>query len=293
VSGVLPATGSPTAGGLDDVIGAGRPSRPITSAEFAWIREFLHARTGIALKDGKQALVVSRLDKRLREHGLGSFSEYFALIDSGRDPDETRTAIDLLTTNETYFFRESAHFTLLSELAARPRYEARPFRVWSAASSTGEEAYSIALTLASNMRDSRWEVVGTDISSRVVKSAQRAVYPLQAADNIPDQLLREYCLKGRGEMSGQFTFDKHIRQRVRFLHANLMEPLTELGQFDVIFLRNVMIYFDTDTKRDLVERLSQMLHPGGYLLVSHSESINGLSDSLKAVSPSVFTRKEG
>jgi chemotaxis protein methyltransferase CheR len=164
--------------------------------------------------------------------------------------------------------------------------------VWSAASSTGEEAYSIAMTVASAYSGPRWEVVGTDISSRVIETAKRGLYPLDATRQIPQEFLRSYCLKGKGEYEGYLAVSPEIRSHVSFTHANLMDSLVRLGTFDVIFLRNVMIYFDVETKRALLERVSSMLAPGGYLMVSHSESINGIQGALRQVSPSVFRAAE-
>jgi chemotaxis protein methyltransferase CheR len=264
----------------------------LSPKEFEWIRAFLYERTGISLRDGKEALVVGRLDKRLRQRGLDSFSEYFRLIKDDADPVETRTAIDLLTTNETFFFREQPHFDLLRDIVSAHRDMGAGFRVWSAASSTGEEAYSIAMTIANAYASPRWEVVGTDISSRVVETAKRGLYPLDATRQIPQDYLRAYCLKGKGEFDGFLSVSPEIRSHVTFTHANLMDSLARLGTFDVIFLRNVMIYFDIDTKRALLERVSSMLNPGGYLMVSHSESINGIQGALRTVSPSVFRAAE-
>jgi len=262
------------------------PAR-ITEREFSWIREFLLRRSGIELKAGKEALVVGRLDRRLRFHGLDSFSEYFDFL--SRDQDEENLVVDLLTTNETYFFRESAHFDRLPSLLPDARTRAgRPIRVWSAAGSTGEEAYTIALTLADALGDQGWEVVGTDISARVLETARTALYPIAAAELIPEPLLREHCLKGRAEQEGWFTLTSALRSQVSFQYANLTEPFPALGRFDVVFLRNVMIYFGNDTKRELVRRVVETLYPGGYLLIGHAESITGLHTGLTSVAPSIF-----
>jgi chemotaxis protein methyltransferase CheR len=258
--------------------------------EFEWISRFLYERTGIALNDGKQALVMGRLDKRLRKRNLLSYSEYFALLGRPGYEDETTVAIDLLTTNETYFFREPKHFDFLKNVAFPQYQRQKQIRIWSAASSSGEEAYTIAMTLAEYFQGSDWEVIGTDISTRMLEKAQRGLYPMLAADKIPKSLLKKYCLKGRDEFEDFFLLDSSIRQRVHFSIANLIEPLPELGMFEVIFLRNVMIYFDKDTKKRLVEKITTKLRTGGYFIVSHSESLNGLDSPLKLIAPSIYQK---
>lgn len=258
--------------------------------EFEWISRFLYERTGIALNDGKQALVMGRLDKRLRKRNLLSYSDYFALLGRPGYEDETTVAIDLLTTNETYFFREPKHFDFLRNVAFPQYQRQKQIRIWSAASSSGEEAYTIAMTLAEYFQGNDWEVIGTDISTRMLEKAQRGLYPMLAADKIPKSLLKKYCLKGRDEFEDFFLLDSSIRQRVHFSIANLIEPLPELGLFEIIFLRNVMIYFDKDTKKRLVEKITTKLRTGGYFIVSHSESLNGLDSPLKLIAPSIYQK---
>ncbi|WMW80377.1 protein-glutamate O-methyltransferase CheR [Undibacterium cyanobacteriorum] len=258
--------------------------------EFEWISRFLYERTGISLSDGKQALVMGRLDKRLRANGLQSYSDYFALLGRPGYEAETTVAIDLLTTNETYFFREPKHFTFLEKNIIPQFASQRQIRVWSAASSSGEEAYTIAMTLAEHFPTKNWEVVGTDISTRVVEKAQRGLYPMLEAEKIPMSLLKKYCLKGKDEFEDFFLMDPAIKNQVHFSIANLVEPLPDLGMFEVIFLRNVMIYFDIQTKKNLVQRLYERLRPGGYFIVSHSETLNGLDTSLKLVAPAVYQK---
>ena len=261
----------------------------ITREEFARISELLHQRTGILLAPGKETLVMGRLDKRLRQLGLTSYGEYLELLRTAGD--ELRFAIDALTTNETYFFREPQHFDFLRTVVVPAARAGRSLRVWSAAGSTGEEAYTIAMTLADAMPGRPWEVVATDISTKVLRTAQRGVYPLAAADRIPDGLLRRFCRRGRDEYEGLMAVAREVRTRVKFMRANLLDNLTDLGRFDVIMLRNVMIYFDTPTKTALVRRLTDMLHVGGYLMVSHSESLHGIAPAgLKTTQPSVYQR---
>lgn len=263
--------------------------KPITGAEFAEISDLLLRRTGIRLAPGKETLVMGRLDKRLRQLGLTSYREYLDLLSRPEEP-ELHQAIDLLTTNETFFFREPRHFDFLREVVLPAHPAHRPFRLWSAASSSGEEAYTSAMVLAEGLRNTPWEVVGTDVSARVVASAQRGLYPIAAAERIPLPLLRKHCRKGREEYAGLMAVAPELRARTTFVRANLMDNLEGLGRFDVIFLRNVMIYFGVDTKIALLQRLEAMLQPGGYLIVSLSETLKGVTSRLRLVEPSVYQR---
>ncbi|MCQ8103976.1 protein-glutamate O-methyltransferase CheR [Methylomonas sp. SURF-2] len=258
--------------------------------EFRWIKDYLYRHAGIVLNDSKHALVTGRLEKRLRYHGIRSYSEYFRILDKAGFERETSMAIDLLTTNETYFFREPKHFDFLTSQVFPHHTPGQTFRIWSAASSSGEEAYTLAMLLAEFGKTTQWEIIGTDISTRILEKAQRGLYPLSAAEKIPTTLLKKYCLKGSGEYDGFFLIDPSIRARVRFKYANLIEKLPELGGFDVIFLRNVMIYFDIPTKQKLVERIRSYLRPGGYFIISHSESLNGISNQFKMLAPSIYQK---
>jgi chemotaxis protein methyltransferase CheR len=260
----------------------------ISDGEFRAIKRFIFEAAGISLSDAKKALVSGRLAKRLRAHGLGSYAAYVKLI--GRDAAERQAALDLLTTNETYFFREPQHFEFLKSHVL-PRHPAgEPFRVWSAASSSGEEAYSIAMLLDDKLGRTPWEVVGTDISTHVLEQCRVGRYPLERARNIPKEYLGRYCLRGTGPEEGFLLVDKSLRSRLRFLHANLNTHLPAVGKFDVIFLRNVMIYFENATKASLVARLLDHLRPGGWLLIGHSESLHGVNDTVKQLRPTIYQK---
>jgi chemotaxis protein methyltransferase CheR len=231
---------------------------------------------------------MGRLDRRLRQLGMASYGEYLQFLCSPGQESEINHLIDRLTTNETFFFREPQHFDLLRQMIIPKRARNRAFRLWSAASSTGEEAYTAAMVLADALPGAPWEIIGTDVSSEVVRTAQRGVYPIAAADRIPLPLLRRYCRKGRDDWAGLLAVSGELRAKVTFLHANLMDELDRLGRFDVILLRNVMIYFDTAMKCALIQRLEEMLYPGGHLVISHSESLNGFPTRLRMVTPSVY-----
>lgn len=262
----------------------------ITEQEFKHFQNFIYEAAGITLPPAKKSLVTGRLAKRLHHHHLNSYGAYFALLASGDAPDEARIAVDLLTTNETYFFREPQHFDLLREQALAVRRHGEMFRVWSAASSTGEEAYSIAMVLADCLEHAPWEVIGTDISTRVIQAAVRGHYSMERARHVPQDYLRRFCLKGIGDQEGSLLVDRKLRSRVRFQHANLNEALPDLGKFDAIFLRNVMIYFNDDTKRQVVARVLAQLRHGGHFYVGHSESLHGITEGLVPLAPSSYRK---
>ena len=199
--------------------------------------------------------------------------------------------MDLLTTNETYFFREPKHFDFLRQQALAAHGRTAMFRVWSAASSSGEEAYSIAMVLADCLgSDTPWEVMGSDISTRVLRGAQRAHYSAERARNIPASYLKRFCLRGTQEYQGTLLIDHALRSRVHFRQLNLNAALPQLGTFDIVFLRNVMIYFSDATKREVVERVIATLKPGGHFLIGHSESLSDITQAVQALAPSIYRK---
>jgi len=266
--------------------------RPITNEEFNRFRRFIYDHAGISMTPQKRHLVAGRLLKRLRHYGMGTYGEYFRFISTSEGKEEHQVLVDLLTTNETYFFREEAHFAFLSEQIL-PAYRGRSFRAWSAACSSGEEVYTLAMVLAEALGQGDWEVHGSDISQRVLAAARAGLYPLERARGIPKPLLGKYCLKGVRSQAGQLLIDPRLKKRVRFRAVNLKAPLADQTRYQVIFLRNVLIYFDVPTKRDVVTRISGALEPGGYLFVSHVESLHGVVDHLDMVRPSVFRKPGG
>lgn len=261
----------------------------ITGAEFARFQKLIYDIAGISLADSKQVLLVGRLGKRLRALQLKNFTQYHDLVAAADNAQERQTMVDLLTTNETYFFREQAHFDYLRSTIV-PQHPARqPLNIWSAAASSGEEIYTLAMVLADclGLRGD-WSILGSDISTQVLATARRGHYWLDRTRGLPAEYRRKYCLKGVRSQEGSFLIAPELRQHTRFMQINLNETLPDIGLFHVIFLRNVMIYFDNDTKREVVARLVQKLHPGGYLIVGHSESLNGINDTVKLVRPTIY-----
>lgn len=265
---------------------------PLTDREFVQFQRFIHEAAGISLSDAKKPLVSGRLAKRLHHLQVDSYGSYFQLIASGQAPEETQIAIDLLTTNETYFFREARHFEHLRSVLKERKQEAAQFRVWSAACSTGEEPYSIAMVLADLLPPRSWEILATDISSRVLDTARQGHYPMARAAHVPPDYLRRFCLKGIDVEEGTLLVSRVLRECVEFAQVNLNAArLPALGKFDVVFLRNVLIYFDGETKRRVVQRVLDCLRPGGHLYIGHSESLHDMGLPLRGIAPAIY-RKE-
>jgi chemotaxis protein methyltransferase CheR len=268
-------------------------------AEFEFIRTLVYERSRISLDDRKRDLVIGRLAKRMRANGLEAMGDYCALLNAPENEDERARMIDAISTNHTFFFREIAHFQLLREriipeIAARARSERwQRLSAWSAACSSGEEPYSMGMTLAEGLKDRGlpWHIEATDISHRMLTAGRMAVYKETAVASHSPAWALPYFQKGFGAQSGNFRVRADIRDNVKFSQLNLLEgsfPFAEPVQ--VIFCRNVMIYFDKPTQAELVRRLATALVPGGYLLVGHSESLSGVDHALEMIQPSVYRR---
>jgi chemotaxis protein methyltransferase CheR len=274
---------------------ANAQSLPISEQEYARVRALLYREAGISLGPQKQALVCGRLFRRVEALGLDTYDAYVShLARAAHDPSaqaELRTAVDLLTTNDTYFWREPGHFARLEALAREAAARQQSFSVWSAASSSGEEAYTIAMVLQS-LADGglplSWDLMGSDISRRVLAQATQGCYPAERVQQLPERLLKRYCLRGHGPAQGTVLVDKSLRRKLRFMPMNLIEPLPRIGPFDVIFLRNVLIYFDVPTKQKVVRSVMSTLRPGGLLFVGMAESLNGVVPELRPIGPDVY-----
>jgi chemotaxis protein methyltransferase CheR len=262
----------------------------ISDREFHLFRRFIYEHAGINLSNEKKTLVESRLGKRLRYYSLDSFQEYFDLVNRSSKDGEYQVAIDLLTTNETYFFREPKHFSFLEKKILPEWKSGQSLKVWSAASSTGEEAYSIAMLLDDVLGNNPWEILGSDISHRVLKVARRGHYQQNRIDGIPREYLQKYCLRGTQEHHGTLLVDRKLRGKVNFVPLNLKNLPQELGSFDIIFLRNVLIYFDLETKKQIIKNLVTKMRPYAYLFIGHSESLKGIHDGLKSIIPTVYQK---
>ena len=271
----------------------------ITPREFALFQRLIHRKVGIFLPEAKKALVVARLSRRLRAHELTTFSEYFELVE--RDRDEQTAMLDCICTNETRFFREPRQFEFL-ETDVLPRWRERgeqglmPKRVraWSAACSTGEEPYSLAMLLRTHFPAAEgWsvEILASDISTKVLAAAREAVWPIERAEDIPEDYRRAYMLRGVRAENGKMRAQPNIRSLVEFRRINLNDDQYAVdGPFDLVFCRNVLIYFDRETKAAVIDRLSRHLSPTGILFLGHSETLHGAAHALRHVGPTAYAR---
>jgi len=259
----------------------------LNDRDFRRLQQMMQEASGIVMAEQKRTLMAGRLMCRLRSLNLNSYDDYLRVLEDPQQQEERRKVIDLLTTNETYFFREPQHFQILGNWLALPR---GPLKLWSAASSSGEEAYSMAMT-ACERSQGDWSVFASDLSRRVLEQARQGIYKLDQAQKFPPGWLQRHCLRGIGDSDGLFRVARPVRQRVRFAEVNLTRPLPrEIGYFDAIFLRNVLIYFATDVKRAIVARLVERLRPGGLLFIGHAESLHGFDLPLRNLHPAVFER---
>lgn len=275
-------------------------SRDISEREFTRLRDLVYREAGIYLTPAKSALLVGRLAKRLRLHGLKSFKQYYDLV--ANSPEERIHMLDAISTNETRFFREPQHFELLKSVVL-PRWaqeaatarRSRRIRVLSAGCSTGQEPYSLAMLLLDRCpATAGWEIeiVATDLSTRVLDTARAGIWPISKADEIPAAYRKAFMLKGFGDQADKMKAGPEIRSVIQFSRMNLNEPAYPLtGKFDLIFCRNVLIYFDMRGREQVVRRLASFLSSGGYLFLGHAESLHGINDCLRTVVPTVYTGK--
>ncbi len=270
----------------------------ITDQEFQRISRLVYDQCGIHLADGKRELVKARLGKRIRNGPFRSFQDYYQFVLSDDSGQELIHLLDSITTNFTFFFREQSHFDylrleILPALVDRGGNGRRPLRFWSAACSSGEEPYSIAITLLEAIEHSSlWglSILATDISTKVIKAAESGIFPKERVQSIPTAFLKKYFLKGEGPWKDHVKLKDEVRKLVQFRRLNLMEPFDHQEPFDCIFCRNVMIYFDKKAQSDLVNRLYKCLKEGGYLLIGHSESLTGIEHPFRYMRPSIYRK---
>ena len=262
-------------------------------AEFQKIAQLAYKHFGLDLHEGKEALVESRIGKKLRELGLCSFTEYLKLLEADTSGELLTGMVDLLTTNHTSFFREPRHFEFLTGTILPALSTRSEIHIWSAACSSGEEPYSLAMTLLEQARERKLPAVrmrATDISTRVLAHAKNAVYTAERCASIPAPIQQRYLLRGTGPQAGSFRFKPEVRTMIDFSRLNLMDTLPELAPCSLILCRNIMIYFDRPTQQSLVQRLTERLEPGGYLFIGHSESLNAITHTLDYISPAIWRK---
>ena len=275
--------------------------REMSDTEYRRFAEYVHDVSGISLNDSKRALVARRLHARMRELGVESLADYTDFVRADSSGAETVKLLDLIATNETHFFRERPHWEFLETRvfpawiadAAAGRRE-RKVRAWSAACSSGQEPYSLAMQLLTFMPPSDgWshEILATDISTHVLDKARRAEWPSDKAPEIPSEYLQRYMLRGVGAHVGVMRAGRELREMVTFSRLNLHDTTYAVpGQFDLIFCRNVLIYFTPEGRAAVIERLTSRLTPGGLLFVGHAESLHAHRERLRPVLPTVYAR---
>ena len=263
----------------------------VSDQEMLLFQQLFKHHIGLYLPASKKALLCSRLSRRVGELSMSSLNEYYSLISLPQEEAERQRAIDLITTNETYFFREQKHFDALRDAILPEIGGKADLKIWSAASSTGEEAYSIAMLLEDLYGGHPWSIFASDISQRVLSFARRGLYPMSRGEHIPADYLSRYCLCGMGDYDGHFLVDQKLRKRVNFEQRNLLNLPREMnGRFDIVFLRNVIIYFDFSTKVSVLRSVIEKIKPGGWLIVGHSESLHGMPLEVQMQAPSIYRR---
>lgn len=269
----------------------------LNDKEFGDIRALIRDVTGISMGDSKRHLITRRLGARLKATDINTFRGYIDYVKNG-DPLELEEFTNSVTTNLTSFFREDHHFEFLTRTAipgivARKNDNGKRLRIWSAGCSTGEEPYSIAMTLAESLHDlAQWDakILCTDIDSEVLKTCKAGVYSQQRLEKIPESRSRRWFKKLRGEKEGFLQVSPQLQQLTVFKQLNLMREWPMKRRFDVIFCRNVIIYFDKPTQRVLVERYANVLADGGYLILGHSESLINVSDRFSLIGNTVYQK---
>jgi chemotaxis protein methyltransferase CheR len=262
-----------------------------TDADFDRVQTMIYKRAGISLHDGKHAMVYSRLSRRLRETGYQSFRDYLGWLES-TESSEWQEFVNALTTNLTSFFREHHHFDIFADLL-KSKSSGVPFRVWCSAASTGEEPYSIVMTALESMGQSpKFHLTASDIDSKVLASAAAGVYRLDGMKGIDSGRMQRYFLKGRAANEGMVRVKPELSRLIEFMIVNLIRddwPFRE--PFDAVFCRNVMIYFDADTQRKVLERIYKVMKPGGLLFVGHAENFSDSRDLFVLKGKTVYERR--
>jgi chemotaxis protein methyltransferase CheR len=269
----------------------------LSDRDLAAITRLVYAKSGISLHSGKRALITARLQKLLKQSGFSTFKEYIRHLQNDRSGSELTAMLDAIATNHTAFFREPQHFEFLAQVVLPPlraRDEATPILGWSAACSTGEEPYTIAM-MAFEQLDGNpgrpLRLLASDLSTKALSRATSGVYKAERVSGLPRHLVLKYFERGADLPAGTLRIAEHVRRVVEFRQLNLLDPPPPGRPLDFIFCRNVLIYFDRSVQQAVVSRLEERLGLGGYLFTSHSESLNGLKHGLTWVAPAVYRRE--
>jgi chemotaxis protein methyltransferase CheR len=283
--------------GIQATKSASSTGTALSDAEYEFIRKLIYEQSRINLGDRKRALVSARLSKRLKARNVKSVGDYLALIRKPGEHAEIVHLIDAISTNHTFFFREQAHFEFLRSHILPNWLKARgdrggTFRIWSAASSTGEEPYSLAIEVRdffAGMPDCQVQMECTDISTNVLRQAEEGIFIDERVANVTPARLKKYFQRGTGSYTGKVRVRDEVRRGLRFQRLNLLQaqyPFREA--FDLICCRNVMIYFDKPTQQELIAKMKPLIKPGGHLFIGHSESLSGYNHGLRSVQPAIY-----
>lgn len=271
--------------------------KPVSPEQYEYIRKLVYEHSRINLGDDKMDLVTARLNKRLRETKIPTIADYINFLNSSEG--ELENLLDVISTNHTFFFREIQHFEFMQSTALPQLHDyalkngQKSFQLWCAASSSGDEPYSLAIQLSEYFKNKNfdWEIQATDISNRILAKAQAGVFPEERLKEVRPELMKTYFQKGFGTQEGFYRVKEELRNKVNYFRLNLLEKKYPFQKtFHVIFCRNVMIYFDRPTQEELVNHLASHLVPGGYLMIGHSESLTGVKHSLKSVKPAIYQK---
>jgi chemotaxis protein methyltransferase CheR len=264
-----------------------------TASDFARVRKLIYQHAGISLSEAKTDMVYSRVGRRLRTVGCNSFKAYLDALENQNDPEEWQAFTNALTTNLTSFFREEHHFPILAEHLTKI---SKPIRIWCSAASTGEEPYTIAMTACEAFGTLKppVEIIATDIDTNVLATASKGVYPYERVSKLSEKRRKEFFQKGTGSQEGSVRVRNELRHLIRFEPLNLLEPQWALKEpFDVIFCRNVMIYFDKPTQSKILSRFVPLMKPNGLLFAGHSENFLYVSNELNLRGKTVYELKQG
>lgn len=268
----------------------------ITDEEFEHFRSLVCRESGISLNGSKKSLVVSRLSKRLRILGMETFQDYFEHVAEEPAGDEFTQMLDCIATNKTDFFREPLHFEFLRDRILPALVSLKRIRIWSSACSSGEEPYTIAMTLFDGVSvPQQWDskILASDLSTRVLAQAASGLYEEERVRDLPPETVRRHFLKGRGAQAGTIKVKPHLSDMVLFRQINLMDERYPIkSPLDVIFCRNVMIYFDRPTQQQLVNKFHRYLKPGGHLFIGHSESLQWVEHPFRSVAPTIYRKDD-
>lgn len=267
----------------------------ISTDEFERFRTLIYDESGISLSEQKRTLLASRLSKRLRDLELATFSDYYAKVTEDPTREEFTRMLDLISTNKTDFFREPKHFDFLRERILPELGSTKRIRIWSSACSSGEEPYTIAMTLFDTVRNpDEWDfkILASDLSTRVLAKAAAGTYDEERVRDVPPDVIRRHFLRGRGESVGLLKVKPHLAEMIQFRRLNLMDDRFPIkSSLDLIFCRNVMIYFDRPTQETLVNKFHHYLKPGGYLFIGHSESLQWVRHPFKSLAPTIYQKE--